>query len=343
MKRIFGVRTARARESLLLSRRLMPFVLLAITLVLVTRVSPASAEESWPQHPVTIVVPFQAGGSADLLARIVAQQLQEQLGAPFVVENRSGAGGSVGTSYVAKADPDGYTFLLGTFSGIVLNPLVYSKLPYDAERDLQPVALLVRMPNLLVVSQKISAKTVPELIDYIKANDGKLNYGSSGVGTSSHLSVVLLGLATGTHMIHVPFRSTTDELTSLMNGSIDFAIDSMTTLWPQSQAGAIRALAVSTATRSLSAPNLPTIGETIKDYAVPSWQGLFAPAGTPKPIIDKVAAALKRSFEKPEVVDALTKLGGDPAVMGPDEFAAYIKEEAPKWRDVVKAAGVHID
>jgi tripartite-type tricarboxylate transporter receptor subunit TctC len=343
---IFGSRKASAYHPSAPRFLLQSFarlILLTVAALLIASVAPVLAEEAWPQHLVTIVVPFQAGGSADLLARIAAQQLQAELGMPFVVENRSGAGGSVGTNYVAKADPDGYTFLLGTFSGIVLNGLVYSNLPYDAERDLRPVALLVRMPNLLVVNQKVPAKTVPELIDYIKANDGKLNYGSSGVGTSSHLSVVLLGLATGTHMTHVPFRSTTDEVTSLINGSIDLAIDSMTTLWPQAQSGAIRALAVSTATRSVSAPDLPAIAETIKGYAVPSWQGLFAPAGTPKPIIDKVAAALEQSFEKPDVVDALTKLGGDPALMGPDEFGAYIKEESPKWRDAVRAAGVHID
>jgi tripartite-type tricarboxylate transporter receptor subunit TctC len=326
-----------------LSRRLMRFILLAATAFLITRASPVLSEDTWPQHSVTIVVPFQAGGSADLLARMVGQQLQADFGVPFVVENRSGAGGSIGTSYVAKADPDGYTFLLGTFSGIVLNGLVYSKLTYNAERDLQPVVLLVRMPNLLVVNQRVPAKTVPQLIDYIKANDGKLNYGSSGVGTSSHLSGVLLGLATGTHMIHVPFRSTTDEVTNLINGSVDLAIDSMTTLWPQAQVGAIHALAVSTSTRSPSAPNLPTIGETIKGYDVPAWQGLFAPAGTPESIVDKVASALKRSYEKPDVLDALTRLGGDPTLMGPNEFGAYIREESPKWRDVVKAAGVHID
>jgi tripartite-type tricarboxylate transporter receptor subunit TctC len=336
-------RVAHGCHSVLMSRGLRRFVLLAATVFLISRASPVLSEDTWPQHAVTIVVPFQAGGSADLLARMVGQQLQTDLGVPFVVENRSGAGGSIGTSYVAKADPDGYTFLLGTFSGIVLNGLVYSKLTYNADRDLQPIVLLVRMPNLLVVNQRVAAKTVSELIDYIKANDGKLNYGSSGVGTSSHLSGVLLGLATGTHMIHVPFRSTTDEVTNLINGSIDLAIDSMTTLWPQAQAGAIHALAVSTATRSPSAPNLPTIGETIKGYGVPAWQGLFAPAGTSKSIVDKVAAALKRSYEKPEVLDALTRLGGDPTLMGPDEFGAYIRDESPKWRDVVKAAGVHID
>jgi tripartite-type tricarboxylate transporter receptor subunit TctC len=303
----------------------------------------APAEEVWPQRPVTIVVPFQAGGSADLLARIMQQNLQAELNTPFVVENRSGAGGSIGTAYVAKAPNDGYTLLLGTFSGNVLNEFIYRNLPYDTERDFQPVALLVRVPNLLVVGNKIAAKTVAELIDYIKTNDGKLNYGSSGIGTSSHLSVVMFELATGTHMTHVPFRSTADELTNMMSGNVDLAIDSMTTLWPQAQAGVIRALAVSSEKRSAGAPDLPTIGETLPGFAVASWQGLFAPAGTPRPIVDKIAAAVRQSFARPDVVNELTKVGGEPALMGPDEFSAYIKSELPKWRDVVKASGVHLD
>jgi tripartite-type tricarboxylate transporter receptor subunit TctC len=326
-----------------IKRPFVGLILLAVTALLMVNTRPALCEEPWPQRSVKIVVPFQAGGSADLLARIAAQRLEAEFGTPFVVENHSGAGGSVGTNYVAKAAADGYTLLLGTFSGIVLNAFVYSKLPYDSERDLQPIALLVQMPNLLVVSLKIPAKTVPELINFSKVHNGNLTYGSSGVGTSSHLSVVMLELATGIHMTHVPFRSTTDEVPGLMNGSVDLAIDSMTTLWPQAQAGAIHALAVSTATRSASAPDLPTIGETLQGYAVPSWQGLFAPAGTPKPIIEKVAAAMTRSFTQPEVVNEMSKLGADPVLKGPDEFAEYIKLEMPKWRDVVKASGVHID
>jgi tripartite-type tricarboxylate transporter receptor subunit TctC len=305
---------------------------------------PARAEDnSWPQRPITIVVPFQAGGSADLLARIVQQNLQAELGSPVVVENRSGAGGSIGTSFVAKAPNDGYTLLLGTFSGNVLNEFIYRNLPYDTERDFQPVVLLVRLPNLLVVSPRIAAKNVPALIDYIKANDGKLNYGSSGIGTSSHLAVVMFELATGTHMTHVPFRSTAEEVPNMMGGNIDLAIDSMTTLWPQAQAGAIRALAVSSESRSSAAPDLPTIGETLKGYAVASWQGLFAPAGTPRPIVDKIAAAMQRSFQRHDVIEALTKVGGEPALMGPDQFSTYIKSELSKWRDVVKASGVHLD
>jgi tripartite-type tricarboxylate transporter receptor subunit TctC len=220
-------------------------ILTAALAVVLAGTVPAAAEDAWPQRPVTIVVPFQAGGSADLLARIAQKNLEAGLHTPVVVENRSGAGGSIGTAYVAKAAPDGYTLGLGTFSTNILNPLTYSKLSYDPERDFEPVAILVRFPNLLVVGPNVPAKTVPELIAYIRAHDGALNYGSSGIGTSSHLSVVMFELATGTHMTHVPFRSTAEDVTSLMNGSIDLAIDSMTTLWPQAQAGAIRALAVS--------------------------------------------------------------------------------------------------
>jgi tripartite-type tricarboxylate transporter receptor subunit TctC len=303
----------------------------------------AAADDTWPQRLVTIVVPFQAGGSADLLARILQQHMEADFHSSFVVENRSGAGGSVGTAYVAKAANDGYTLLLGTLSGNVLNEFVYSTLPYDPERDFQPVSLLVHLPNLLVINPKLPVHTVPELIAFLKANDSKLNYGSSGIGTSSQLSVVMFELATGAHMTHVPFRSTTDELTSMMNGSVDLAIDSMTTLWPQAQAGAVRALAVTTAKRLAGAPDLPTIGETIPGFSVEGWQGLFAPAGTPRPIVDKLSAEVKHVFEEPDVVATLEKVGGAPAPMTPDAFAAFIAAERPKWQAVVKASGVHID
>ncbi len=316
---------------------------LAIAAILAV-VAPAGARaQDWPQRQVTIVVPFAAGGSADLLARILQQHMQAKFGVPFVVENRSGAGGSIGTGYVAKAPADGYTLLLGTLSGNVINGFLYSKLPYDVERDFEPVSLLVHLPNLLVVNAKISAKTVPELIAYLKANDGKVTYGSSGNGTSSHLSAVMFQLASGTKMTHVPFRSTADELNSMMGGHIDLAIDSMTTLWPQAQAGVVRAIAVTSAKRVPSAPDLPTIGETLHGFSVSGWQGLFAPAGTPRPVIDKVAAEVKRIFELPEVVTALKNVGGEPAPMTPDQFAEFIRAERPKWREVVKASGVHVD
>jgi tripartite-type tricarboxylate transporter receptor subunit TctC len=320
----------------------MRSIVAALLSLLLAQVA-ARADEAWPQRPVTIVVPFQAGGSADFLARLVQQHLQADLGKPFVVENRSGAGGSIGTAYVAKAPADGYTLLLGTLSGNVLNQFIYGKLPYDPERDFAPISLLVHLPNLLVVSNKLPVKSVTELIAYLKARDGKLNYGSSGIGTSSQLSVVMFEQATGTHMTHVPFRSTADELNAMMGGSVDLAIDSMTTLWPQAQSGLIRALAVTSAERLPSAPNLPTVGETLKGFSVTGWQGLFAPAGTPRPIVEKIAADVKRILDAPDVAAALRKVGGEPAPMSPDAFAAFIASERPKWQAVVRASGVHID
>lgn len=317
--------------------------IVAALLALLLAHAAARADGAWPQRPVTIVVPFQAGGSADFLARLVQQHLQANLGKPFVVENRSGAGGSIGTAYVAKAAADGYTLLLGTLSGNVLNQFVYGKLPYDPEHDFQPISLLVHLPNLLVVSNKLPVKSVAELIAYMKAHDGKLNYGSSGIGTSSQLSVVMFDEAIGTHMTHVPFRSTTDELTAMVSGNVDFAIDSMTTLYPPAQSGLIRALAVTSAERLSSAPNLPTVGETLKGFSVTGWQGLFAPAGTPQPIVDKIAAEVKRILDTPDVAAALRKVGGEPAPMSPDAFAAFIASERPKWQAVVRASGVHID
>jgi len=321
----------------------MRLMFAAVTAWLTAILPLARAQDAWPQRPVTIVVPFQAGGSADLLARILQQHMQADLGTPFVVENRSGAGGSVGTAYVAKAPNDGYTLLLGTLSGNVINQYIYGHLPYDAERDFQPISLLVHLPNLLVVNRQVPVHTVAELIDYLKSNDGKLNYGSSGIGTSSHLSVVMFMLATGTHLTHVPFRSTVDELNSMINGSVQLAIDSMTTLWPQAESGMVRALAVTSEHRVPSAPDLPTIGETLKGFSVEGWQGLFAPAGTPRPIVTKIAAEVNRVFGEPDVVAMLRKVGGEPAPMSPDEFAAFIAAERPKWREVVKASGVHID
>src|SRR5215470_16085366 len=313
----------------------------ALALAFLLAVAASAQAQDWPQRPVTIVVPFTAGGSADLLARILQQHAS--LGVPVVVENRPGAGGSIGTGYVAKAASDGYTLVLGTLSTNVINGFLYTKLTYDVERDFQPVSLLVHLPNLLVVNNKIAAKTVPELIAYLKAGDGKANYGSSGNGTSSHLSAVMFQLASGTKMTHVPFRSTSDELNSMIGGHIDLAIDSMTTLWPQAQAGAVRAIAVTSAKRVAAAPELPTIGETLAGFSVSGWQGLFAPAGTPRPIVDKLAAEVKRIFELPEVAGALRNVGGEPAPMTPEQFGEFIAGERPKWQAVVKASGVQID
>jgi tripartite-type tricarboxylate transporter receptor subunit TctC len=300
----------------------------------------AHAQDSWPQRAVTLVVPFGAGGSADLTARILSAHLQARLGAPFVIENKGGAGGSLGAGFVAKAPNDGYTLLVGTVSSNAVNAALYTRLAYDLDRDFQPVSRLVQFPNLLFVNPKIPATSVTGLIAYLKANPGKVNYGSSGIGTSSHLSSVMFALATGTEMTHIPFRSTSEVVNSMIGGHIDLGIDSMTTTIPHAQSGVVRALAVTTPQRSASMPDLPTIGETLPGYEAIAWQGLFAPAGTPRPIVDRLAAEVKRILETPS---SLKAVGAEPAPMPPDAFAAFTRSERAKWKEVVRISGARVD
>jgi tripartite-type tricarboxylate transporter receptor subunit TctC len=314
----------------------------ALVTITVALAAPVQAQD-WPQRQVTIVVPFAAGGSADLLARILQQHMQARFGVPFIVENRSGAGGSIGTGFVAKAPADGHTLLVGTVSSNAINAFLYTKLNFDVARDFQAVSLLVRFPNLLFVNPKLPTKTVSELVAYLKANAGKVNYGSSGNGTSSHLSAVMFELATGTKMTHIPFRSTAEVVNSMIGGHIDLAIDSMTTTWPHAASGSVRAIAVTTPQRSATAPDVPTIGETLKGYEATAWQGLFAPAATPRPTVDKIAAEVRRVWDLPEVVTALKNVGAEPAPSTPDEFADYTKAERARWGEVVKASGVQIE
>lgn len=305
--------------------------------------SPAAAQPHWPQRQVMLVVPFAAGGSADLLARVLQQHLQARSGVPIVVENKAGAGGSIGAGFVAKAPADGTTLLIGTVSTNAINAFLYTHLNFDVARDFQAVSLLVRFPNLLFVNPRIPARTVPELIDYLKANPGRVNYGSSGLGTSSHLSTVMFELATGTSMTHIPFRSTAEVVNAMIGGQIDLATDSMTTTWPFAQNGSVRAIAVTSPQRSATAPDLPTVGETLKGYEATAWQGLFVPAGTPRPLIEAIADEVGRIWGMPEVVGSLQNLGAEPASSTPDEFTEYVKAERGRWGEVVKAAGVKIE
>jgi tripartite-type tricarboxylate transporter receptor subunit TctC len=304
---------------------------------------PARAQAPWPQKPVTIVVPFGPGGSADLVARIFAQHFQARHGVSVVIENKGGAGGSIGAGAVAKAPSDGYTLVIGTVSTHAINPALYAKLPYDAERDFAPISPLVRLPNLLVVGNKLPVKSIPELNAYAKTNDGKVNYGSSGNGTSSHLCAVMFMRATGTRMTHVPFRATSDEMNAMIGGHIDLAIDSMTTIWPLAKGGEVRALGVTTPQRVATAPDLPTIGETVPGFEATGWQGLFAPAGTPREVVETLAHDVQQIFSLPDVVTALQNVGGDPLPMRPDDFAQFARAERAKWADVVKDSGVRID
>jgi tripartite-type tricarboxylate transporter receptor subunit TctC len=287
-----------------------------------------------------VIVPFTAGGTTDMFARILAQHMQAKFGPPFIVENRAGAAGNVGTTAVARAPKDGYTILVGTVSTHAINPFLYKNLPHDTEKDFQPVSLIARLPNLLVVHPRIPAKNVAELIEHLKANPGKLSYGSSGAGTSTHLASELFQMTTGTKMTHVPFRSSGDVMNSINGGHIDLTFDNMTLAWPQAQAGTVRALAVSSLERSPTAPDVPAVSETLKGFEATSWHGVFVPAGTPRPVVEKLNAEVRRIVELPEVKSKLTEIGAVPSPMTPEEFVDFIKAERAKWDGVVKAAGL---
>jgi tripartite-type tricarboxylate transporter receptor subunit TctC len=317
--------------------------LIAAALVSLAVSAPVHAQEAWPQRAVTLVVPFGAGGSADLTARILSTHLQAKFGVPFVIDNKGGAGGSIGAGFVAKAANDGYTLLVGTVSSNAINAALYTRLTYDLDRDFVPISRLVLFPNLMFVNPKLPVHSVPDFIAYLKAHPGKVNYGSSGIGTSSHLSVVMFALATGTEMTHIPFRSTGEVVNSMIGGNIDLGIDSMTTTIPFAQSGAVRALAVTTPQRNPAVPNLPTIGETLPGYEATAWQGMFAPAGTPRPIVDRLAREVKAVLERPDVAMQLASVGAEPAPLPAEEFAAFARAERAKWKEVVRKSGARID
>jgi tripartite-type tricarboxylate transporter receptor subunit TctC len=316
----------------------MRWIFAAVMALSAAVMSPAHAQE-WPARTVTIVVPFAAGGTADLFARLLATQMQQKLGATFIVENRAGAGGNIGAASVAKAPNDGYTLLLGTVSTHAINQFMYSNMQFDPAKDFQPVSLIARLPNMLVVNPKIPAKTPTELVTYLKANPDKVTYASSGVGTSIHLAAELFKIKTGTTMTHVPYRSSGEVMQNVTAGHVDLAFDNMTLAWPLAKAGNVRALAVTSLERSPTAPDVPTMDETFKGFEATSWHGLFAPAGTPKPIVDKLAAEVKRILDLPQNKQKLTEIGAVASPMTPEQFSAFIAAERAKWEPVVVASG----
>ncbi len=293
----------------------------------------------WPSQQVNIIVPFSAGGSTDILARVVAQHLQAKFGQPFIVQNKSGAGGGIGSAAVAKADPDGYTLLIGTGGSQVTGPLTAKSSPFDPA-ELTPVTLIAKLPSLLVVHPGIPAKTVPEFVAYLKANPDKVSFGSAGTGTASHLAVELFKTATGTRMTHVPFRSTGDNANSLAGGHVQLAMDIISVLLPQAKAGTLRAIAVTSRERVAGAPDIPTVGETLAGFEVVAWVGMMAPAATPRPIVDKLAAEVKRILALPDVNANLDSVGGVAATTSPEGFGAFLKEERERWEGVIKGLGL---
>ncbi len=318
-------------------------ILIAALAVLSAFAGQVQADESWPQRQVTIIVPFAAGGTTDLFGRMLAAHLQGKYGKPFVVENRAGAAGNIGTTAASRAPADGYTILIGTTGPFGINPSLYSKLPHDTVKDFQPVSLIARVPNLLVVSNSLPVKSVPELIAYLKANPDKLSYGSSGIGSSQHLGTEFFLTKTGTKMTHVPYRASNEIMNALIGGHIGVALDNITLVLPQVKAGTIRPIGMSTLQPSPSAPDIPTIATTIPGFEASAWHGVFFRAGTPSSIADKLHADMMQFLASADVKSKFFEIGAVPAPMKPAEFTAFVTEERNKWAEVVKASGAKVD
>jgi tripartite-type tricarboxylate transporter receptor subunit TctC len=302
------------------------------------------AQTTYPTKTMRIIVPYTPAGTTDILARAMGQKFTEAWSQPVLVDNRPGANGNIGTEVAAKAAPDGYTLLMGTAATHGTNPGLYPKLQFDAVRDFAPISLVALVPNIVVVTNSLAAKNLPDLITYAKANPGKLSHGSPGQGSTGHLSAELLKSMTGAVMTHVPYRGSAPVLQDLMGGQLQVVIDNIPPYLSQVRAGKIRALAVTSAKRSPAAPQLPTVAETgVKGYEASSWFGFFAPAGTPPDILAKLAAETQRILQLPDMKDRLLSLGAQPAANTPDEFAVFVRDEIAKWGAVIRNAGVRIE
>ncbi|MBL8324152.1 MAG: tripartite tricarboxylate transporter substrate binding protein [Rubrivivax sp.] len=303
---------------------------------------PATATaQAYPSKPVRVVVTFPTGGAPDILARLFADKAQ--LGQAIVVENKPGAGGNIGADSVAKAPPDGHTLVMGTVGTHSINGALYSKMPYDMVKDFAPVGHVASAPNLLVVNNDLPVKTVAELVVYMKANPDKLSFGSPGVGTSVHISGELFKSLTGTKMQHVPYKGRQFAIPDLIGGQIQVMFDNMPSALPMVKEGKIRALAQTTARRSAAAPDVPTVAETVPGFEASTWFAMFAPAGTPREVVTRLNAEMKRVFALPDVQDRLKTLGLEPWISTPEELARFQAAEIVKWAKVVKESGARAD
>jgi tripartite-type tricarboxylate transporter receptor subunit TctC len=302
-----------------------------------------AAAQGFPNRPVTLVVPFAAGGSTDVVARLVAAEMEKALGQRVVVENVAGAGGSLGAGRVARADPDGHAILMGTVATHALNPLILKEKPYDAQTDFAPISLLAIVPNVLVVNPAVPATTVGELIAMLKAAPGEHAYASSGVGTPLHLSGELFEVMAGVEMAHVPYTGSGPALTDLLGNQVSIMFDNLPSSSPHIASGALRALAVTTAARAPSLPDVPALAETVPGYETYTWNALFAPAGAPPEAVERLNAAARAALAAPAVRARLAEFSATPVGSTPAELADHVAAEIAKWRPVVEAAAIGVE
>ena len=286
-------------------------------------------------------MPFSPGGSTDILARALAQKLSEGLAQPVVIDTRPGAGGSIGSEAAAKAAPDGYTLLMGQLGPLAVSPAIYKNLPYDPVKSFAPVSLMAIVPSVLVVNPSLAVASVAELLAYARANPGKLTYGSAGSGSTSHLTTEYFKLATGTDILHVPYKGVGLMLTDLISGQLSMGINGAPAVMPHVNSGRLRALAVTGLTRVPSLPQIPTLDESgVKGFDASGWYGIVAPAGTPREIVAKLNAEIRRIMQTPDLRLRLDNEGAIPAAGSPEEFAAFIVSEIARWGAVLKRAGI---
>ncbi|TMI04619.1 MAG: tripartite tricarboxylate transporter substrate binding protein [Betaproteobacteria bacterium] len=301
-----------------------------------------AAGQTYPSRPVRWIVPFPPGGATDILARIVAQKMTESWGVAVVVENRAGAAGAIGSEAVAKAAPDGYTILMGTTSTHAVNPAINPKLPYDNLADFTAVTLVATFPNVLVAHPS-TASSLPELIARLKANPGKYNFGSSGAGSSTHLTGELFKLMTQTDINHIPYKGTGPLLNDLMAGHVSFAFDQITAVMSAVQAGKMRALGVASLERNAALPDVPAIAEVLPGFEATAWVGIFSPARTPGEITNRIQSETRRILQLPEIAQRMRELGATPVANAPAEFSAFVQKDTRKWRELVQAARIKIE
>lgn len=307
--------------------------------------APLAAQTGWPTRNVSIIVPYSAGGATDILARRVAMELSRELNASFIIDNRPGAGATLGTTLAAQAAPDGYTLFLGQVSSHGIAPNLYLSLNYDPVADFEPIVFLQSIPNLVVVNNDLPVHSIDELIEYARAHPGELNFASSGTGASTHLSGEMFMAATGIDMLHIPFPGSAQAVTAVMGGETQLTFDNMPSAFPHVENGAFRALAVTSRERAPSAPDIPTVAEAatvidLSDFEVTSWFGLFAPAGTPQEVIDRVNEATNAVLARPDMVTFLETGGGIPGGGTAAELAGHVAGELAKWREVIESAGI---
>ena len=304
----------------------------------------AAQAQAFPSKALTIVVPFSAGGTTDILARVVGQYMAKDLGQPVIVDNRAGAGGNIGAQMVARAAPDGYTLLMGTVGTHAINQSLYKKMPFDPIKDFAPITRVALVPNLLVANPSQPFKTVKELIAYAKANPGKVTFASSGSGTSIHLSGEMFQQMAGVEMQHIPYKGSAPALTDLLGGQTAIMFDNMPSVIGHVRNGKLRPIAVTTPTRSPALPDVPTIAESgVPGYSATSWFGLLAPASTPAPVIAKLNASILKALADPEVKKKLAEQGAEPHGEKPEQFAEFIRSETAKWGQTVKVSGATAD